>query len=115
MRVNKNMEGYMNEMGSKAKVASNAFSTIGTKKKNKLISDIGENLDKNRQRILDANKIDFKNAEIKSLNSASLDRLLLNKERMDAMIASILGCVRKDMFYPMRLSKHIMKAKTLAK
>ena len=93
MRVNKHMERYMNEMGSKAKVASNAFSTIGTKKKNKLISDIGENLDKNRQKILDANKIDFKNAEIKSLNSASLDRLLLNKERMDAMIASIHSVV----------------------
>ena len=51
------------------------------------------NLDKNRQKILDANKIDFKNAEIKSLNSASLDRLLLNKERMDAMIASIHSVV----------------------
>jgi len=85
----KKIHKYMKEMGVAAKKASAEFSSIESKKKDKLILDIRDHLNKNREKILKSNEVDIKHAKEKNLNSANIDRLLLDHKRIDSMIKSI--------------------------
>ncbi len=79
----------MNKMGIDAKQASNAFASIGSEEKNKLILEVGKQLDANREEILRSNQIDINKAREKNLPSSSMDRLLLDNQRLNSMIQSI--------------------------
>ena len=63
MRMHKEIDKYMNEMGAAAKKASAEFSTIESDRKNQLILNIGKQLNEDREKILKSNEIDIKNAK----------------------------------------------------
>ena len=81
-------------MGMAARKASIEFSSIESKRKDRLISDIGKQLNNNREEILKSNEVDIKCAKDRELNAASIDRLLLNDNRIDSMIQSIEEVVK---------------------
>ena len=80
---------YMDDMGVAVRKAATGFSSIESKMKDRLIADIGKHLNHNREQILKSNEIDIKHAKDRELNAASIDRLLLDNDRIDSMIQSI--------------------------
>ena len=63
-----NIESSIIELGKKAKAASLEMKLCNTNQKNKALSKLTENLDKNRNGILNSNKIDLENAK-KAINA----------------------------------------------
>ena len=72
-------------MGKKAKEASYELGAASTKEKDKALLAMAQELIENTNEILEANRIDLKNAEIKGTPKAMLDRLALDKDRIIAM------------------------------
>lgn len=72
-------------MGKKAKEASYELGAASTKEKDKALLAMAQELIENKNEILEANRIDLKNAEIKGTPKAMLDRLALDKDRIKAM------------------------------
>ncbi|ALP88917.1 glutamate-5-semialdehyde dehydrogenase [Clostridium butyricum] len=72
-------------MGKKAKEASYELGAASTKEKDKALLAMAQELIENTNEILEANRIDLKNAEIKGTPKAMLDRLALDKNRIKAM------------------------------
>ena len=87
--MNNKIEKYMNQMGENASKALDSFSSIESDERNKLISDIGLQLNANRQAILQSNEADVRNANKKNLARSNIDRLFLDDQRIDSMIHSI--------------------------
>ena len=73
------------EMGQKAKEASYELGAASTKQKDEALLFMAEELINNTESILEANKIDLKNAEAKGTPKSMLDRLSLNEDRIIAM------------------------------
>ena len=84
-----NIESGIIELGKKAKAASLEMKLCDTNQKNKALSKLIENLDKNRNGILNSNKIDLENARKKSLSSPLVNRLTLSDNSIDGLIKSI--------------------------
>ena len=63
-------------MGENATKALDSFSSVESDKKNKLISDIGLQLNANRQAILQSNETDMRNAKKKNLAPSNIESLL---------------------------------------
>ncbi|WP_294373832.1 glutamate-5-semialdehyde dehydrogenase [uncultured Clostridium sp.] len=72
-------------MGQNAKEASYELGAASTKQKDMALLFMAEQLVDNTESILEANKVDLKNAEIKGTPKAMLDRLALDKGRIEAM------------------------------
>ncbi len=72
----------LTEIGKKAKEASQFLSNASSSVKDRALRTAAENLTKNTASILEANKIDLKNAEESGLKGAILDRLKLTEERI---------------------------------
>ena len=72
-------------MGKKAKEASYELGAASTKEKDKALLAMAQELIENTNEILEANRIDLKNAEIKGTPKAMLDRPALDKDRIKAM------------------------------
>lgn len=85
---------YMDDMGVAVRKAATGFSSVESKTKDRLIADIGKQLNNNREQILKSNEIDIKYAKERDLNIASIDRLLLDNDRIDSMIQSIEEVVK---------------------
>ena len=85
---------YMDDMGVAVRKAATGFSSVESKTKDRLIADIGKQLNNNREQILKSNEIDIKHAKERDLNIASIDRLLLDNDRIDSMIQSIEDVVK---------------------
>ena len=85
---------YMDDMGVAVRKAATGFSSVESKTKDRLIADIGKQLNNNREQILKSNEIDIKYAKERDLNAASIDRLLLDNDRIDSMIQSIEDVVK---------------------
>lgn len=62
--------------------------TATTRQKNDILNTIAVKLDKNRKKLLEANKLDLEAGRKKGLSSAFIDRLAVNDKRIDAMIRS---------------------------
>ena len=84
-----NIESSIIELGKKAKAASLEMKLCDTNQKNKALSKLIENLDKNRNGILNSNKIDLENARKKSLSSPLVNRLTFSDNSIDGLIKSI--------------------------
>ena len=84
-----NIESSIIELGKKAKAASLEMKLCDTNQKNKALSKLIENLDKNRNGILNSNKIDLENARKKSLSNPLVNRLTLSDNSIDGLIESI--------------------------
>jgi len=79
------MEQYL----QKAKEASKVIATLSGKIKNKVLNDMAEALVKNQHFIINANLMDIQEGKKNNLNSALMDRLLLNKDRVEAMAQAV--------------------------
>jgi glutamate-5-semialdehyde dehydrogenase len=77
------------ELGKNARIATSTISAASTKQKNDALSFIAKNINKDRDEIIKANKIDLTNGKNNNLTDALLDRLMLNNERIDGIITSL--------------------------
>ncbi|MEE2695336.1 MAG: glutamate-5-semialdehyde dehydrogenase [Pseudomonadota bacterium] len=88
MNKKKITEEEVLEIGSKAKSASLKVSLLSEKEKNSVLHDAADNIRKNKDFIIEQNVKDIKENKEK-LNSALLDRLMLDKARIDAMCSGL--------------------------
>lgn len=80
-----NYAAELNEKGAIAKQASRKLAVISTDVKNKALYAMADALQNEYSGIIAANDIDIENGKLKGLSNALLDRLMLNKSRIDAM------------------------------
>ena len=73
---------YMNQMGKKAKIASDNISNLSITKKNLFFKKFRKYLIANSKLILKENKKDVINAKIKKINNNMMDRLILNEKKI---------------------------------
>ena len=84
-----NIESSIIELGKNAKAASLEMKLCDSNQKNKALSKLIKNLDKNRNGILNSNKIDLENARKKSLSNPLVNRLTLSDNSINGLIESI--------------------------
>jgi glutamate-5-semialdehyde dehydrogenase len=77
----------MEQIGEKAKIASNDLSNISLKKRNAVLKQFSKNLKANLSTVLKANQKDILNAQ--KNKSTIINRLQLNKEKIENIIKSI--------------------------
>ena len=89
MTQSKEINTYMNRLGSEAKEASLILSQASLEQKNEALSCISEQIESDRDEILSINKKDLDLAKQKSIGSALIDRLELNDSRINSMISGL--------------------------
>jgi len=77
--------------GKAAKVASHRLAYLSAEVKNKALHNIANNLLAKKDEILDANKIDYKEAEASGMSAAMLDRLMLSPSRLESIAQDVLA------------------------
>lgn len=75
----------MEEIGKKGRMAARKLALLGTDDKNGALRAMAENLVEGAGRIVEENGRDIEFARENRLSDALIDRLLLNRERIDAM------------------------------
>ena len=86
---NKEINNHIENICFKAHNASKALSHASTHSKNKALEIIATYLKKDKKEILEANIIDMSMAKKNNVSQSLLDRLFLDKNRIDNMIDSI--------------------------
>ena len=82
--------GYIDELGVRAKAAARQLGIIKQNKKNEALEMVAKALIDNMDYILEKNAIDVKVAEEKNTSPALIDRLALNKNRIEGMATGLL-------------------------
>ncbi len=77
--------------GRATKTASRRMAYLSTEVKNKALDNIAHDLLAKRDEILAANQIDYQQAEASGMNTAMLDRLMLDSSRLDAIAQDVLS------------------------
>lgn len=80
---------YMHSVGRAARAASGVIATAPSEVKNHVLKSIAEHLDGARRAVLAANQSDLDRARRQDLDSALIDRLELNDQRIDAMLEGL--------------------------
>ncbi|NVJ51638.1 MAG: glutamate-5-semialdehyde dehydrogenase [Gammaproteobacteria bacterium] len=83
------LEFYMNQIGQQARAASRLLAKASTKQKNMALFAMADALESARPRLITENAKDMDNGRAKGLDSALLDRLLLDDKRIDGMIEGL--------------------------
>lgn len=83
------MKHDIEEMGKRAKIASQKLLTLDTRTKNKILNAIADALISQKEDIKKANQIDLENGKEAGLTTALLDRLTLTDSRIEAMAQSL--------------------------
>ena len=86
----KMVNGYIEEMGKKAKEASKKLLTLDTGIKNKAFVMIAEELINKKEEIKEVNRLDLENGKKEGLSFALLDRLELTDKRIEAMSQGLM-------------------------
>lgn len=73
------------EQGKRARATLAFMSQVDSEQKNKALNAIANMLEKNSNRIIEANAIDLEQGRNNGLSEGLLDRLMLNEERIKAM------------------------------
>ena len=89
MTQSKEINTYMNRLGSEAKEASLILAQASLEQKNEALRCISEQIESDRDEILSTNKKDLDLAKQKSIGSALIDRLELNDSRINSMISGL--------------------------
>ncbi|MBN1366673.1 MAG: glutamate-5-semialdehyde dehydrogenase [Dehalococcoidales bacterium] len=84
-------EQELEAKGRAAKEASRKMAYISTEIKNKALHNIADDLISKQDEILKANKKDYDAARKSGMNSAMLDRLMLNVARLEGMSKDVLA------------------------
>lgn len=74
-----------------AKTASHRLAFISTEIKNRALQNISGDLVGKQEEILAANRLDYEEAQAGGMNTALLDRLLLNEARLEAMSKDVIS------------------------
>ncbi len=81
----------MELLGSEAKSASEVLSNLSSEKKNSALSRIAKILEKDKEVILKANKLDLSKAKSNYVEEALIDRLELTSSRINSMIGGLVS------------------------
>lgn len=81
---------YMEELGTRAKLASRSIAGAGTIEKDAALTAISEALVQNAERIIAANDKDMENARENGMSASMQDRLRLDAARISAIAAAVL-------------------------
>ena len=73
------------EILEKVKIASKELNNLSTIEKNSAIIKIAEDLIRNSDKIIEANKLDLENGKKKNLTNAMLNRLELTKDKLESI------------------------------
>lgn len=76
---------YLIELGERAKKAKTSIRLLDTEKKNQVLRQAAKDLSYHAEEILKANELDMMYGREKQMSQGLLDRLLLTKERIDAI------------------------------
>jgi glutamate-5-semialdehyde dehydrogenase len=82
------------EICKKAKTASTQLAQASTEQKNKALCNMADQLEKNCTEILQANKKDVEAARAKGVKEALIDRLVLDKSRVESMANNLRGLTK---------------------
>ena len=77
------------EIAKKAKQASLKMANLSAELKNDVLKKIAQNLEKNKQEIFDANKLDLEAAQKSGLSSSLIGRLKLDENKLRDMIQGV--------------------------
>lgn len=80
----------LERLGINAKEAEKTLMVASSEKKNQALKKIAEGLIENTDKIIEANKVDLENGEKKGMAKSMLDRLKLDKERIEGMAKGVL-------------------------
>ena len=83
----------LTEIGKRVKNASAEIAIASTDDKNKILKSIANALRENCDKILNANAIDLENGRNNGMSEALLDRLMLNKDRVEGMAQGVEGVI----------------------
>ncbi len=86
-------QAIVQDICRRAKAASRSFAVLSTQAKNKLLSDIALSLEENSEDIISANLSDLSSAKENGVPEHMLDRLMLNKARIDGICGSLSALV----------------------
>ena len=89
MSDSKDINIYMDSLGSLAKDASRILAQTSEEQKNEALLNIAKTIDLKRQDILNENIKDLAEAKKKQIGDALIDRLELTEERIDSMISGL--------------------------
>jgi len=89
MDTETNMHEMMQQLGSRARLASRQLAAADTASKNAALHEIAGLLDQQRELLATENQKDLTAGADKGLSSAMLDRLALTPERIDSMIEGL--------------------------
>jgi glutamate-5-semialdehyde dehydrogenase len=89
MLIEMNVKEYMHTLGKDAREASRKIAAADTGSKNAALLAIAKSLDANREALLNANQQDMQQGEQDGLDSALLDRLKIDDQRIDQMIEGL--------------------------
>ena len=85
---------YIENKGKLLKIAERMVSIASTEDKNNALRFVAEAIDKGRNDILKANKIDIKNSKEKNMKEGLVDRLLLDDKRIDGILDGIYTVIK---------------------
>ena len=80
----------LERLGINAKEAEKTLMVASSEKKNQALKKIAEGLIENTYKIIEANKVDLENGEKNGMAKSMLDRLKLDKERIEGMAKGVL-------------------------
>lgn len=83
----------LTEIGKRVKNASAELAVASTDDKNKILKAIADALRENCDKILTANALDLENGRNNGMSEALLDRLMLNKDRVEGMAQGVKGVI----------------------
>lgn len=80
----------LERLGINAKEAEKTLIVASSERKNQALKKIAEGLIENTDKIIEANKVDLENGEKNGMAKSMLDRLKLDKERIEGMAKGVL-------------------------
>ncbi len=80
----------LERLGINAKEAEKTLMVASSERKNQALKKIAEGLIENTDKIIEANKVDLENGEKNVMAKSMLDRLKLDKERIEGMAKGVL-------------------------
>ena len=80
----------MKAIGKRSRRAGRSLAMLSADLKNQVLHNIADGLIKRQKEIISANKIDYANAVNNGLGAATLDRLLLDSENIEAMARDVM-------------------------
>jgi glutamate-5-semialdehyde dehydrogenase len=86
----------VNKIGQKARLASETLKIANTEQKNSSLDSIANQIQENKQLIIDANNLDMHAAKKNNIDDALLDRLMLDDKRLDAVVESLKQIANLD-------------------